>query len=249
MFLEVALPLPLHRTFYYRCAKEIFESAQPAQRVLVPFQNRKMMAFVVKTHTQLPAEILSSVAIKDILKVVDPVPVIPASLFKLGQWIADYYFASLGEVLKACLPPGGSFKSHKRMTITPLGEEIAAADTALDLNEQETRVLSILAQKKSLTPLELKKETGITSVDRMLPKLVSKQWVMIDHSLSQSSCSEKTQRLVSLVSSDVAQTKELKLTARQLEVFGVSPAEKRADRPCRVTRAAEGFPVNRQHVE
>ena len=118
MFLEVALPLPLHRTFYYRCEKEIFESAQPAQRVLVPFQNRKMMAFVVKAHAQLPAEILSSVAIKDILKVVDPVPVIPASLFKLSQWIADYYFASLGEVLKACLPPGGSLKSHKLVTIT-----------------------------------------------------------------------------------------------------------------------------------
>ena len=219
MFLEVALPLPLHRTFYYRCEQEIFDRAQPAQRVLVPFQNRKMMAFVVKAHAQLPAEIQGSVAIKDILKVVDPVPVIPASLFKLSQWIAEYYFASLGEVLKACLPPGGSLKSQKRMTITPLGGEVAEADGASTLNEQETQVLRILAQKKSLTPLELKKETGSALVDRLLIKLVSKQWVTIDHSFSPSSCSEKTQRLVSLVPSDVANPKALKLSVRQLEVL------------------------------
>lgn len=219
MFLEVALPLPLHRTFYYRCEKDIFESAQPAQRVLVPFQNRKLMGFVVKAHAQLPAEIQSSVAIKNILKVVDSVPVIPASLFKLSHWVADYYFASLGEVLKACLPPGSSLKSQKRIKITPLGEEVAEADGAFTLNEQETRVLKILAQKKSLTPLELKKDTGIASVDRLLIKLLSKQWVTIDHAFSPSRCSEKTQRLVSLVSSDVAIPKELKLSTGQLEVL------------------------------
>jgi len=219
MFLEVALPLPLHRTFYYRCEKEIFESAQPAQRVLVPFQNRKMMAFVVKAHPQLPAEILSSVAIKDVLEVIDPVPVIPASLFKLSQWIADYYFASLGEVLKACLPPGGSLKSHKLVTITPLGKEIAEAKTAPALNEQEARTLRILAQKKSLTPLDLKRETGIAFVDRLLIKLVSKQWVTIEHTVSPKVLSEKTQRVVFLSSLDFAKTEGLKLTARQIEVL------------------------------
>ena len=53
----------------------------------------------------------------------------------------------------------------------------------------------------------------------MLPKLVSNQWVRIDHSFSPSSCSEKTQLQVSLAFSGLSKTGTLKLTARQLEIL------------------------------
>ncbi len=105
MYVEVVFPLPLRHGFYYRCPTTLYNKIQSGQRVLVPFQNRKLIGFVVETRLELPSEFSSSSALKEIILLLDEETLISPELFKLSKWIADYYFAPLGEVLKAALPP------------------------------------------------------------------------------------------------------------------------------------------------
>ena len=40
----------------------------------------------------------------------DPAPVLDAQLLRLGQWIADYYLAPIGDVFRSMLPLNAEFK-------------------------------------------------------------------------------------------------------------------------------------------
>jgi len=98
MYADVAVCLPLSRTFVY----QLTEPAEVGCRVVVPFRKREEDGFVVSTRTDAPREI----QVQSVLKLVDPQPLIRPDIFNLCRWISDYYLAPLGEVLKAALPPG-----------------------------------------------------------------------------------------------------------------------------------------------
>lgn len=95
---EVALPLPLPRTFTYRV--DGGEVLPEGTRVLVPFGSRRLIGWVVGPGSEeTPAE-----RVKAVLEVLDPAPVIPTELMRLCRWVADYCVAPLGQVLRAALP-------------------------------------------------------------------------------------------------------------------------------------------------
>jgi primosomal protein N' (replication factor Y) len=64
-----------------------------------------MTGFVVNKCLQLPPEFSALTSLKEIILSPDETSLITPELFKLSQWISNYYFAPLGEVLKASLPP------------------------------------------------------------------------------------------------------------------------------------------------
>src|SRR5271169_5978135 len=102
-FCDVALPVPLDMAFTYR----VLADATPVVggRVLVPFRQQRLTGIVVEVHDREPA-----VKTKNILSVLDASPVLDAQLLGLGRWIADYYLAPLGEVLRTMLPLNAEFK-------------------------------------------------------------------------------------------------------------------------------------------
>ena len=91
---EVALPVPLRRTFNYR-----LEGPVPAvgTRVRVPFGNRMLVGWVLGPGSEVPG-------LKDVVAVLEEEPSVGAELWKLAQWIAEYYVVPLGAVLRAMLP-------------------------------------------------------------------------------------------------------------------------------------------------
>lgn len=97
MYVDVALPLPIPRLFTYRVAEPV-----PAEgtRVLVTFNRRRLVGWVVGPA----AGDLEPARIQPVLRVLDPAPVVPAELLRLCRWVADYYLAPLGQVLRAALP-------------------------------------------------------------------------------------------------------------------------------------------------
>jgi primosomal protein N' (replication factor Y) (superfamily II helicase) len=114
-FCDVALPVPLDMAFTYR----VEPSAMPVVggRVLVPFRQQRMTGIVVELHDRKP-----SIATKKVLSVLDPVfPVLDDHLLRLGRWIADYYLAPIGEVLRTMLPLSAEFKRTISYRITDAG--------------------------------------------------------------------------------------------------------------------------------
>src|SRR5216684_1461852 len=95
-FCDVALPVPLDMAFTYKIAEQ-----QPVigGRVLVPFRNDRLSGVVTALHDREP-----TVKTKTVLQVLDAEPVLDDALMQLGQWIAQYYLAPIGDVFRTMLP-------------------------------------------------------------------------------------------------------------------------------------------------
>ena len=131
-FCDVALPVPLDMVFTYRWmnspqralgSSEDDDSALPVVggRVLVPFREQRLAGIVVELHDRLPKSPGKTMQIKKVLRVLDRAPVLDEQLLKLGQWIANYYLAPVGEVFRTMLPLAVEFKRVIAYRITDEG--------------------------------------------------------------------------------------------------------------------------------
>ena len=101
-YCNVALPVPLRTTFTYAVPDAMREQVQPGSRVLVPFRKKAMVGVVVEMTATVP----EGTKIREIHKVLDLIPALTPKLLELGQWIANYYLAPVGEVFRAMLASG-----------------------------------------------------------------------------------------------------------------------------------------------
>uniref|UniRef100_UPI002413C123 primosomal protein N' n=1 Tax=Pseudomonas sp. RIT-To-2 TaxID=3462541 RepID=UPI002413C123 len=102
VILRLALPSPLRRLFDYRAPAGMPASAfTPGMRLRVPFGRREMIGILVEVadQSEVPADKL-----KPASALLDPVSPLPAPLFKLCLWTAQYYQHSLGDTLSWALP-------------------------------------------------------------------------------------------------------------------------------------------------
>ena len=125
LFCDVALPVPLETTFTYRVNQDSDGAASRfasdripvvGGRVLVPFRDKRIPGVVVAVHDRTP-----SVPAKLVLRVLDGAPLLDNTLLDLGRWIAQYYIAGLGEVLRTMLPLGAEFKRVRGYRISQAG--------------------------------------------------------------------------------------------------------------------------------
>jgi primosomal protein N' (replication factor Y) len=101
--IRVALPLPLDRLFTYRLGDD---QAVPARgsRVEVSFGRRRLVGFAVEPARSAPP----GVRLRPIRQVLDPEPVLSETEWALAEWMARYYVAPLGLVLRLFHPAGAS---------------------------------------------------------------------------------------------------------------------------------------------
>ena len=111
MLAEIAVCLPLSRTFVY----ELAESAEIGCRVRVRFRSNEVDGFIVG----FPAAPPPGVEIQPVLELLDQSSLLRPDVFDLCRWIADYYLAPPGEVLKSALPPGITRKHLARFDPGP----------------------------------------------------------------------------------------------------------------------------------
>ncbi len=119
-FCDLALPIPLDRSFGYLLPETLGHRAQPGARVLAPFGSRKLIGVVLRCHDEPPDH-----ETKQVLRLLDESPVLTPELLELGRWIAHYYCAPLGEVLRGMLPLSGETRKEKIVSLTPLGHDAA----------------------------------------------------------------------------------------------------------------------------
>ena len=128
---DVALPLPIHRTFTY----EVEGAPPPGTRVLVPFRRDERIGWIVGPGTDEPVA-----GVKPVLAVLDEQPTVPDDLLQLCRWMAAYYVAPLGIALRAAMPAVLSDVSRDYLTVTPFGR----GDPHAGLRPREVRVLEWL---------------------------------------------------------------------------------------------------------
>src|SRR5947209_5779449 len=117
-YVDVALPVPLDQTFTYSV-----NGVVPAvgARVLVPFSGQRLMGVVMRVHDETPAD---DFEIKPVQQVLDDAALLPNELMELARWIAQYYVAPLGEVLRGMLPLGAEVKRQMLYRIAEAGRRV-----------------------------------------------------------------------------------------------------------------------------
>ena len=116
---EVAIGLPVSKTFHYLIPERLQDSLQAGMRVLVPFKGRKVTGFCLDLLDQSPKGIEEK--LREVEALLDEVPLIDAQMLRFYRWISEYYLYPLGEVIKAGLPPGLHLKSELFLSLTDNG--------------------------------------------------------------------------------------------------------------------------------
>ena len=187
-YCEVALPVPLDRTFTYAFDEDnVNQDVRRGARVIVPFRNEKMVGVVLEVHSRAPEEF----AAKPIEKLMDFEPLLSEQLLELAQWIAQYYLAPLGEVLRGMLPLAAEMKYSFQYHITDRGRDVLAGSfdgdrghpgelrtKRLRPEEQavENHVLMLLAEGKPVKVGTLKNPSGISHA--LLSGMIRKKWIV-----------------------------------------------------------------------
>src|SRR5690606_13462282 len=92
---EVALPLPLLRTFTYAVPERTRHPVMPGSRVVAPVRGKRVIGVCIG---ESDGRSLGDKAAKPLLDVPDATPALPADLLAVCQWISEYYVAPLGLV-------------------------------------------------------------------------------------------------------------------------------------------------------
>src|SRR5262249_16842407 len=121
-YCNVALPVPLRNPFTYAIPVGLRTQVQPGSRVLVPFRKKSLVGMVVEFADAPPAD----TKIREITKVLDLLPALTPKLLELGQWIAGYYLAPIGEVFRAMLPPVTELSARRQIVLTEAGKTLAS---------------------------------------------------------------------------------------------------------------------------
>ncbi|MEP7380398.1 MAG: hypothetical protein ABI910_01860, partial [Gemmatimonadota bacterium] len=100
--IDVALPVPLFRTFSYTVEQHFEHPIVVGSRVVVPWRNRIEIGIVVATDVAR----VEGVRYKAVRAVPDAEPALSPALMATGLWMADHYVAPLGMALRSTLPAG-----------------------------------------------------------------------------------------------------------------------------------------------
>jgi primosomal protein N' (replication factor Y) len=119
-YCDVSLPVPLERAFTYRLPETLQHRVLPGCRLLVPFGARKLIGMVLALRADAPDG-----SVKDAFRLIDEEPVLDPALLSLGRWIAQYYCAPLGEVLRTMTPLSGEVRKTKLYSLTDAGRDAA----------------------------------------------------------------------------------------------------------------------------
>ncbi len=217
-FVEVALPLPLRRTFTYSLPVGLRENVKLGARLLVPFGKRQLTGYAVALHFKLNPELgIEPETIKDALELLDAEPLLTEEILRLTQWSADYYAASWGEMLKASLPAGINASVEQIYAITARGrDELLKIESAKTL---KTQILRFLAEHGETASRELTVRFGESAAKRALRELTKAGWASVFHRTLTSQVKPKRRKAVRLSAPEFHQANQKPFTEAQSKII------------------------------
>ncbi|MEK6814836.1 MAG: primosomal protein N' [Nitrospirota bacterium] len=158
---EVAIGQRVDKLFHYAVPSRLAASLHPGHRVVVPFGKGRRVGFVVGLVRETGVPVL-----KEIESAPDEQAVVSEDLLDLARWVADYYAAPLGLVLKTILPPGFSdpekaFAKEKQEIRVALAPNAPAARRRLTAKQEA--VLALLQDFGGEMPLTALRAAGASA--------------------------------------------------------------------------------------
>jgi len=200
LYVEVAVPLRVAQTFTYRLPLALREETQVGSRLLIPFGRKLLTGYVVALHSELdPALALDDAEIKDAEELLDAEPLLTPGVLELTRWLADYYAAPWGEILKAALPAGLNSTIEQVLTITPEGRDELARLTGRSATTFKARLLQQVAAEFELTLRQAEREIGQARAMTAARQLEQAGWIKIAQRPRTSTARAKRRKAVRLL--------------------------------------------------
>jgi primosomal protein N' (replication factor Y) len=172
-YCDVSLPVPVDQLFTYLLPETLRHRVQAGSRLLVPFGPRKLTGVILRCHDDPP-----EMAAREALRLIDAAPVLDSELLALGRWIAGYYCAPLGDVLRGMLPLASEMRQGKIWSLTDSGRDAARQlllDTAPD--DPVVAILRML-EKRPLSAAYLAK--ALPLADKAVKSLERKGFIVVE---------------------------------------------------------------------
>jgi primosomal protein N' (replication factor Y) len=166
---EIALPLPLPRTFTYAVPATTRHPLVAGSRVVVPVRNRRVIGICTG---ESDGRALGTATAKAILDVPDATPALGPDLLAVCRWIAEYYIAPIGLACRAALPaalgvaskPAPAGKSERLLAIRGELPTLLERDQAFKRAPQQRQLYELLEQLGGRAPAaHLIKQLGCSS--------------------------------------------------------------------------------------
>src|SRR5262245_42033126 len=162
-------------------------------RVLVPLGGRVVTGCVVAFQETPPVDVP-----KFVVDLLDDQPALTPDLLTLTQWMARYYVATWGETIRAALPRALQSVSVQTVTLTPEGKAIATREPRSTV---ESRILSALAQHRSLTLKQLQRQISAAGLRSTIQRLAAEGVVEVAQKVSPPKFQASTEQLFQLARS------------------------------------------------
>ena len=180
VYCDVALPVPLDRAFTYELGEL---EAEVGARVMVPFGGQRLVGVVVGLHDVAPGD---GVEVKRVQQVMDDVALLSGDLMELGKWVAGYYCAPLGEVLRGMMPLTAEVRRQWTYRIAEQGRKVLYEGAAkgssrrskLSVEDQnrEYAVLNYLESGEAGKTATIRSATGANKA--LLDAMARKKWLV-----------------------------------------------------------------------
>ncbi|HMJ60833.1 MAG TPA: DEAD/DEAH box helicase, partial [Bryobacteraceae bacterium] len=168
-YCEVAVPVPVDRLFTYELPFTLRHRVLAGCRVQVPFGSRTLTGVVIRTHAERVAH-----EVREVSSLRDEEPVLDRELLDLAAWIAEYYCAPIGEVLKGMLPLSGETRRSTRYVLTDPGRQVARQLILRPDSDPASRLLGLLEERPRGLPYLASK---VAKPRELLRPLIKRGWV------------------------------------------------------------------------
>jgi primosomal protein N' (replication factor Y) len=173
-YCDVALPVPVDRLFTYELPLTLRHRVSAGSRVIVPFGRRKLTGIVLRTHNDQPEQEL-----REVFSLRDEDPVLDSELLRLASWIAGYYCAPIGEVLKGMVPLSGESRRSVRYSLTDVGRDVEKHLVVTGGSDTATKLMAALAERSRSAEFF---SARIENARPALRSLIKRGWVIAEES-------------------------------------------------------------------
>ncbi len=162
-YAEVSVNSPAARrnTFSYAVPPHL--DVRAGQAVLVPFGEKILQGIVLELTPRPAVE-----DTRDILSIIDPVPLLSPSAIALARWISGYYLSPLFDAVALMLPPG--FERPARAFVSLPGTDFNEAS----LDDIQKRIVALLTGQGRVDVKLLQKELGRKKAAAAISQLVKR---------------------------------------------------------------------------
>ena len=171
---SVSLTAPVGRknALVYRVPDALQPRVRAGIRVIVPVNSRKITGIVDSLGVR--ADLIEGKNLRDILDVIDEVPVFTEDMRKLSEWMSSYYFSLRPAVLRTILPQPARRQSALVVTLPSRKNrtrKAPAAEKERDSDRVETPSPASLSRTEAdvLAHVTAKKRVAVRSLQRRLP--------------------------------------------------------------------------------